>query len=74
MRVRFPSNPVTVFLKEDPDNVRWPTDYCNQTEYRYNQPKNKSISIASKRALIEAQFIQEDMFPDIKKGLEKQNH
>ena len=67
VRVRFSSNPVTVFVKEDPDNVRWPTDYCNQTEYRShcNQPTNKSISIAIKRALIEALFIPEDMFPDI---------
>ena len=67
VRVRFSSNPVTVFVKEDTDNVRWPTDYCNQTEYRsrYNQLTNKSISIAIKRALIEAQFIPEDMFPDI---------
>ena len=76
MRVRFSSNPVTVFVKEEPDNIRWPTDYCNQTEYRsrYNQPTNKSISIAIKRALIEAKFIPEDMFSDIEKGLEKQNH
>lgn len=67
VRVRFSSNPVTVFVKEDPDKVPWPTDYCNQTEYRsrYNQPTNKSISIAIKRALIDAQFIPEDMFPDI---------
>ena len=67
VRVRFCSNPVIVFVKEDPDNVRWPTYYCNQTEYRscYNQPTNKSIYIAIKRALIEAQFIPEDMFPDI---------
>ena len=66
-RLRFPSNRVTVFAKEDPDNVRWPTDYCNQTEYRsrYNQPKNKSISIAIKRALIEAQFIPQDIFSNI---------
>ena len=67
MRVRFSSNPVTVFVKEDRDNVRWPTDYCNQTEYHspYNQLTNKSISIAIRRALIEAQLIPEDMFPDI---------
>ena len=67
VRVGFSSNPVTVFVKEDPDNVRWPTDYCNQTEYHscYNQPANKRISIAIKRALIEAQFISEDMFPEI---------
>ena len=54
VRVRFSSNPVTVFVKEDADKAPWPTDYCNQTEYRsrYNQPANNSISIAIKRALI----------------------
>jgi len=61
--VRFSSNPVTVFVKEDPDKVAWPTDYCSQTEYHshYNQPTNKSISVAIKCALIDAQFIPEDM-------------
>lgn len=39
VRVRFSSNLVTVLVKEDPDKVPWPTDYCNQTEYCscYNQ-------------------------------------
>ena len=67
VRVRFSSNPVTVFVKEDPDKFPWPTDLSNKTEYRsrYNQPTNKSISIAIKRALIDEHLIPEDMFPGI---------
>ena len=72
-RVRFSSNPVTVFVKEDPDKFPWPTEYRS----RYNQPTNKSIankSIAIKRALIDEHLIPEDMFPGILKGLETQKH
>ena len=49
VRVRFSSNPVTVFVKEDPDKVPWPTDYCNQTEYRsrYNQRQTRVFLLQS---------------------------
>ena len=33
VRVRFSSNPVTVFVKEDRGEVPWPTDFYNQTKY-----------------------------------------
>ena len=67
VRVRYVSNPVTVFIKEEPDKVNWPTDLCSQSDYRarYNQTANKCVTPAIKRALIDAEFIPQDMFPDV---------
>lgn len=67
VQVRYVSNPITVFIKEEPDKVNWPTDLCSQTDYRakYNLTANKCVTPAIKRALIDAEFIPEDMFPDV---------
>lgn len=61
-------NPVTVFIRKQPNNVDWLSDYCSKNDYwsRYNKNANKRISTAVKRALIDAGFIPEDMFPDVK--------
>ena len=47
------TNPVIVFVKEDPDKVQWPKDICGQTDYRarFHQDVNKSITFGIKRAL-----------------------
>ena len=39
VQVRYISNPVTVFIKEEPDKLNWLTDLCSQSDYqaRYNQ-------------------------------------
>lgn len=67
VQVRYVSNPITVFIKEEPDKVNWPTDLCSQTDYRakYNLTANKCVTPAIKRALIDAEFIPQDMFPDV---------
>ena len=67
VQVRYVSTPVTVFIKEEPDKVNWPSDLCTQTDYqaRYNLTANKCVTPAIKRALIDAEFIPQDMFPDV---------
>ena len=67
VQVRYVSTPVTVFIKEEPDKVNWPSDFCTQTDYqaRYNLTANKCVTPAIKRALIDAEFIPQDMFPDV---------
>ena len=67
VQVRFAPHPVTVFIKEQPDNVDLPSDLCSQNDYRskYNQNVNKCISSAIKRALIDADFIPRKMSPDV---------
>lgn len=44
--VHFSSNPVTVFVKENPDTIQWPTDFCTQSEYKsqFYQQLTKSIT------------------------------
>ena len=61
------TNPVIVFVKEDPDKVQWPNDLCCQTDYRarFHQAVNKSITIGIKRALIASNSVPEGMFADI---------
>lgn len=34
VQVWYASNPVTVFIKEEPHKVDWPTDLCSQSDYR----------------------------------------
>ena len=48
------TNPVIVFVKEDPDKVQWPKDICCQANYRacFHQAVNRSTTIGIKRALI----------------------
>ena len=41
VRVRYVSNPVTVFIKEDPEKIQWPSDFCSQTEYGSRFTANK---------------------------------
>ena len=67
VQVRYVSTPVTVFIKEEPDKVNWPSDLCTQTDYQamYNLTANKCVTPAIKRALIDAEFIPQDMFPDV---------
>ena len=67
VQVRYVSTPVTVFIKEEPDKVNWPSDLCTQTDYqaRYNLTANNCVTPAIKRALIDAEFIPQDMFPDV---------
>ena len=67
VQVRYVSTPVTVFIKEEPVKVNWPSDLCTQTDYqaRYNLTANKCVTPAIKRALIDAEFIPQDMFPDV---------
>jgi len=67
LQVRYVSNPNAVFVKEEPEKVNWPTDLCSQSDYRarYNQTANKCITPAIKQALIDAEFIPQDMFPDV---------
>ena len=67
VQVRCISTPATVFIKEEPGKVNWPTRLCSQTDYRarYNQTANKCVTPAIKRALINAEFIPQDMFPDV---------
>ena len=67
VQVRFASNPVTVFVKEDPESIEWPSDFCSQSDYqsRYHQKVNKSITTAIKQALIDANFVPQGMFPDV---------
>lgn len=67
VQVRFAPHPVQVFIKQKPENVNWPSDLCSQNDYRskYNQNANKCISTAIKRALIDANFIPQEMFPDV---------
>lgn len=67
VQIRYVSTPVTVFIKEEPDKVNWPSDLCTQTDYqaRYNLTANKCVTPAIKRALIDAEFIPQDMFPDV---------
>lgn len=67
VQVRFTSNPVTVFVKEDPESIEWPSDFCSQSDYqsRYHQKVNKSITTAIKQALIDANFVRQGMFPDV---------
>ena len=66
VQVQYISNPITVFIKE-PDKVNWPTDLCSLSDYRArcNQTTNKCVTPAIKRALIDAEFIPQDMFPDV---------
>ena len=44
--VHFASNPVTVFVKENPNTIQWPTDFCTQSEYKsqFYQQLTKSIT------------------------------
>ena len=44
--VHFALNPVTVFVKENPDTIQWPTDFCTQSEYKsqFYQELTKSIT------------------------------
>ena len=67
MQVRYVSNPFTVFIKEEPDKVNWPTNLCSQSEQRarYNQPANNCVTPDIKRALINAEFTPQDMFSDV---------
>ena len=67
VQVRYVSNPVTVFSKEDPEKIQWPFELCSQTEYRsrFHQQVNKSITTAIKCALIDADFLPQEIFPDI---------
>ena len=66
-QVRFAPHPVQVFIKQKPENVNWPSDLCSQNDYRskYNQNADKCISTAIKRALIDANLIPQEMFPDV---------
>lgn len=61
------TNPVIVFVKEDPDEVQWPKDICCQTDYRarFHQAVNKSITTGIKRALIASNCVPDGMFADI---------
>ena len=61
------TNPVIVFVKEDPDKVQLPKDICYQTDYRtrFHQAVNKTITIGIKRALIASTNVPNGMFADI---------
>lgn len=61
------TNPVIVFVKEDPDKVQWPKDICCHMDYRacFHQAVNKSITIGMKRALIASNCVPDGMFADI---------
>ena len=61
------TNPVIVFVKEDPDKVQWPKDICYQTDYRtrFHQAVNKTITIGIKQALIASTYVPDGMFADI---------
>ena len=67
VQVQFAPHPVQVFIKQNPENVNWPSDLCSQKDYRSknNRNANKCISTTIKRALIDANFIPQEMFPHV---------
>ena len=67
VQVCYASNPVTLFIKEDPEKIQWLSEFYSQTEYwsRFHQQVNKSITATIKRALIDADFLPQEMVPDV---------
>lgn len=60
------ANPVTVFVKNAPDDISWPSNLCTQEEFRqrYQLPTHRSITPAIKRELVSLGCVSEDLFKD----------
>ena len=67
IQIPHATNPVIVFVKEDPDKVQWPKVICYQMDYRahFHQAVNKSITVGIKPALIASNCVPDGTFTDI---------
>ena len=65
-RIPRTTNPVTVFVKNNPDSITWPCDLCSQTEFRqrYQLPTHRSVTPAIKRGLGSRGYVPSGFFSD----------
>ena len=66
LRIPRTTNLVTVFVKNDPERISWPSNFCTQTEYRqrYNLAAHRSITPAIKRALENNGYVPDGFFDE----------
>ena len=63
-RIPRTPNPATVFVKNELDNITWPSNLCSQTEYRqrYQLPTYRSVTPAIKRELESRGYVPSGFF------------
>ena len=65
-RIPRTANAVTVFVKNEPDNITWPSNLYSQTEYRqrYQLPTHRSVTPAIKRELESKGYVPSGFFSE----------
>lgn len=66
LRIPRTANPVTVFVKKDPDSITWPYNLCTQAEFRqrYHLPPHRGITHAIKTQLESKGYVQSGFFTE----------